>query len=527
MRLRIKILAFLMALSLALSGAALAATPADYEVSKPENLISDYLYGASCLVMNADTGDILFEKNATERRYPASTTKIVTCILALEWAERNDMLGKSVVIPAGVTVDSSQSRMGLTEGDTMTFEDLLYGMMIASGNDAAQAVAVIVAGSTSEFVRMMNTFAESLGISSNSTHFVNVTGMHEVNHYTCARDLGIIMSYCLGNETFRQIIGCPEYTIYSNFWDEGKTFTSKYDLIDSTKALYYKYCIGGKSGYTSAAGRSFVGAAVQNDITLVSVSLRPADANGDSKDYFEAFTDTIRLFKYGFLQYESLTFKQLITDICDVSFKTVSVVRPKADDEFGGRLEWTITGISPGYTESYLKSELNEAESRNEIAENFEQRLSVTFFDDKVEAPVEENQKIGSVEFAGKDGNVYEGTVVALRSVAREPDTADEAFDKWVDSSLPKWVKYFMPRYYPIAWVIYIVLGILLTFIIVNTGVRRSKKNRARKRALEAKRREYLRRMQREEYLRKHPEAAHKVKSTGATGGKRPTTRKK
>ena len=524
MRLRIKhIIAVLAALLLAFTLSASAASPADYEVAHPENLISDYLYGASCIVMNADTGDILFEKAADARRYPASTTKIVTCILAIEWAENSGMLGKNIVIPTGITVDSSQSRMKLTEGDTMTFEDLLYGMMIASGNDAAQAVAVLVAGSTTEYVRMMNSFVEGLGISSATTHFTNVTGIHDVNHFTCARDLAKIMAYCLNNETFRQIIACQEYTVYSTFWPDGTTFTSKYDLIDSTKSLYYKPCIGGKSGFTSNAGRSFVGAAVQNDITLVSVSLNPPDANGDPKDYFEAFTDTIRLCKYGFLQYDTLSFKQLLSEVSSPAFHSVQVVRPLNSDEHGGLLEWAVTGIPAEYSESYLKSELDDPEALRAIRKDFEARITPFYFDNQVEAPVEENQTIGTVEFAGKDGEAYEGTIVALRSVAREPDTADEAFDKWVDNSLPQWVRYLMPRYYPIAWVLYIVLIVALVALIVYVSSRRARKNRARRAALEARRREYLRRMQREEYLRKHPEARQRAKtSAGASGVRRP-----
>ncbi len=517
-----KLWAILVMLCLCLPFTAQAAGPADYEVAHPENLISDYLYDTGCVVMNADTGDILFEKNGSQKLYPASTTKIVTCILAIEWAESNGMLGKTITIPAGITVDSSQSRMKLTEGDQMTFEDLLYGMMIASGNDAAQAVAVLVAGSTTEFVRLMNSFVEELGISSSSTHFTNVTGLHDVNHFTTARDLAKIMAYCVQNDTFRLIIACPEYTVYSTFWPDGTTFTSKYDLIDSTKSLYYKPCIGGKTGYTSKAGRSFVGAAQQDDITLVSVSLDPPDMNGDPKDYFETFTDTIRLFKYGFLQYDTLSFKQMLTSVATPKFHSVQVVRPIASDENGGLLEWSVTGIPAEYSESYLKSDLSDEESRAQIRKDFEERVMPYFI--KTEAPIEQNEIIGRVEFAGKDGEVYEGTIVALRSVQREPDTADEAYDKWVNSNLPQWVTYLMPRYYPIAWVLYIVLAAALVALFVYVSSRRAKRNRARRKALEAKRREYLRRMQREEYLRKHPEARQQMAARRAQQNASKTT---
>ena len=160
-------------------------------------------------------------------------------------------------------------------------------------------------------------------------------------------------------------------------------------------------------------------------------------------------------------------------------------------------------------------------EALRAIRKEFEARISPFYFDNQVEAPVEENQTIGTVEFAGKDGEAYEGTIVALRSVAREPDTADEAFYKWVDNSLPQWVRYLMPRYYPIAWVLYIVLIVALVALIVYVSSRRARKNRARRAALEARRREYLRRMQREEYLRKHPEARQRAKTSDGAGGVR------
>ncbi len=519
MRFRVKHILCLAAMLLAALTVLAFAAPEDYDKSKPEALKADYLYGKGCIVINADTGDVLFEKNADTRLYPASTTKIVTCILALEWAEENDMLYSQVVIPSGIAVDSSQSRMKLTESDTMTFEDLLFGMMLASGNDAAQAVAKIVSGSFDAFVRDMNRFVEELGISTSSTHFENVTGIHAANHYTCARDLAKIMAYCLKNETFREIIGCNEYTVYSTYWPDGETFKSKYDLIDSTAALYYKPCIGGKTGYTSKAGRSFVGAAQQNDVTLVAVSLNPPDANGNDKDYFEAFTDTIRLFKYGFLQYKTLSFKNLLLDMCDKSIHSINVVRPASGDEYGGVLECTITDFSGGdpdapklsdYKESYLKTELDNDARVNEIKSDFASRFSMRIFEGKGEAPIKEGDVIGSAEFVGKDGKVYEGTVVARRSVEREPDSAGETFDKWADK-LPKWVKYLIPRYYPIAWVIYIALAALLLTAAVSANAARSKANKQRKAALEARRREYLKRMQREEYLRKHPEAAKKA----------------
>ena len=219
MRRNLKItVCLILILCVCLSLSVMAVTPQEYNKAFPEKLDPGHLYGRSCILINADTGDILFEKDADTRRYPASTTKIMTCILALEYGP----MGQQVTLPAGITVDSSSSRMNLNIGDTMLFDDLVYGMMLASGNDAAKAIAVIVSGSEAKFVQLMNQKAQELGMTVNTTHFDNVHGLHSSNHYTTARDLAVIMSYALKNPTFRDIIACQKRTIYSVFWPDGQ-----------------------------------------------------------------------------------------------------------------------------------------------------------------------------------------------------------------------------------------------------------------------------------------------------------------
>ncbi|MBR6009196.1 MAG: D-alanyl-D-alanine carboxypeptidase, partial [Clostridia bacterium] len=213
-----RILSALLALTIIFGLSALAVTPTDYSVETPENLQAGHLYGRGCILINALTGDVLFEKNADERRYPASTTKIVTCILGIEWARANGVLDEMIVIPSNITVSSDSSKMGLTPGDSMTFMDLLYGMMLSSGNDAALAVAQLVSGNVTEFVKLMNQKAADLGLSERNTHFTNPHGLHEVNHYTTARDMAKITAYAMQDATFRSIVAATSYTVYSSFW---------------------------------------------------------------------------------------------------------------------------------------------------------------------------------------------------------------------------------------------------------------------------------------------------------------------
>ena len=515
--------AIVLILCLVLSFSVIAATPQDYSVQTPEKLEAGHLYGESCIVINAETGHVLFEKNADARRYPASTTKIMTCILGIEWAESQGMLDSLITIPSNIAVSSDSSKMGISTGDRMTFSDLLYGMMLSSGNDAALAVAMLVSGSTQGFVNLMNDKLGALGISTSTTHYVNVHGLHEVNHYTTARDLAKIMAYAMKNETFRSIIGATEHTVVSDYWPgpEGKTFTTKYDLINPSSQLYYAPCVGGKTGYTRDAGRSFVGAAEQNGLTLVSVSLKPKKIDEADKSYVEAFTDTIRLFKYGFLQYDFKSFKDMCL-LCDSSLLSLRVPNAANDDPNGGYLELSITDIPGNYAEGYLKSELNDAARMDEITKDFSGRIRIELTNNEVRAPLSAGDVIGKAFFTGKDSAVYEGHVVASRDVAEQPPTMDQVVDEWLDGNAP-WLKVFSPRHNPAAWFIYIALLGVIVFLIVWSGRKRRRRNRARRAAYERRKREYMRRMQREEYLRKHPEAraSAAAKKTSANSPKK------
>ncbi len=496
-----------MILAIILSQACFAATPADYSVQTPEKLVAGHLYGSSCIVINADDGTVLFEKDADARRYPASTTKIMTCILGIEWAESQGILDSLVTIPGNIAVSSDSSKMGITTGDRITFSDLLYGMMLSSGNDAALAVAMLVSGSTQGFVNLMNDKLDALGISSSTTHFVNVHGLHEVNHYTTARDLAKIMAYAMKNETFRSIIGATEHTVVSDFWPapEGKVFTTKYDLINPSSVLYYAPCIGGKTGYTKAAGRSFVGAAEQSGLTLVSVCLNPKKIDEADKSWVEAYTDTIRMFKYGFLQYDFKSFKDMCA-LCDSSLLSLRVPNASNDDPNGGYLELSVTDIPGSYAEGYLKSELDDPTRLDEITKDFSGRIRIELNNNEVKAPLLAGDVIGKAYFTGRDSAVYEGHVVASRDVAEQPPTMDEVMDEWLENNAP-WLKVLSPRHNRAAWFIYIALLGGIVFLIVWSTRKRRRRNKARRAAYERRKREYMRRMQREEYLRRHPEA--------------------
>jgi len=275
--------------------AELAATPVataaptvdGYDENNPQKLTEADIRGEAAVVMNAETGEFLFEKNADEVLYPASTTKIMTCLLALEYGK----LDKAVKVPKQITkLPKDSSLVPLKAGEKTTLRDLLYGLMLRSGNDAAVTIAVAVSGSVNKFVDKMNQRAQELGCT--NTSFANPHGYHNKNHYSTARDLAIIAREAMKNAEFRKIVSTTSYTLpKTNKHKKRKLTTSDAMLLESSPH-YYPYEIGIKTGYHSKAGQCFVGAAEKDGITLISVTLKTSK-NG-------RWIDTRRLMEYAF-----------------------------------------------------------------------------------------------------------------------------------------------------------------------------------------------------------------------------------
>jgi len=232
----------------------------------------------SAVLINADTGGIIFEKNADEKRAVASTTKIMTALLTLEAGQ----------LDRRFTVDSMAIRvegtsMGLREGDIVTRRALCYGMLLPSGNDAANAAAVNISGSLSAFADKMNEKAAQLGMS--DSHFVTPSGLDAPEHYSTARDMAKLTRAALKNEEFRAICGLTSATLEFGNPPYSRT------LYNSNKLLkQYEGCIGVKTGFTDNARRCLVSAAERDGVTLIAVTLNAPDDWNDHK----------KLFDYGF-----------------------------------------------------------------------------------------------------------------------------------------------------------------------------------------------------------------------------------
>lgn len=257
--------------------------------------------GEAAVVMDAETGAFLYSKNMEAKEYPASITKIMTTLVALE----NGNLDSKVKFSewAVNSLEEGSSRLWMDVGEKITLRQALYGIMLESANDCANAVAEKIGGSEEGFAELMNQKAAELGCV--NTHFVNAHGLHDENHYTCARDMALITKAAMENETFCEIMKTVEYTI-----PESKTVKEEHVLVNHQKMLYkegfyYKGCLGGKTGFTEAALNTLVTVAQRKGRQLICVILR---TNGPEKICYE----TEDLLDYGF---QNFTQKEIpITD---------------------------------------------------------------------------------------------------------------------------------------------------------------------------------------------------------------------
>ncbi|MCH1982173.1 D-alanyl-D-alanine carboxypeptidase [Ruminococcus sp. OA3] len=251
-------------------------------------------YSETAVLMDAKTGEVLFDKGKDETRYPASITKIMTTLLALEHCKLDEQV---TFTETGLARMAEGSNINMQVGEIMTMEQCLYAVMIRSANEVAAQVAEHVAGSQEEFARMMNERAQELGCT--NTHFNNPSGLPDENHWTTANDMALIFREALKNEEFVKIIGTLEYTIPpTNLNPEARTVSSHHAMIVPTAPEYYEGCIGGKTGVTDLSQNTLVTAAERDGIRLIAVVMRA--------DPGQVCADTKALFDYGFGNFEKL-----------------------------------------------------------------------------------------------------------------------------------------------------------------------------------------------------------------------------
>lgn len=262
---------------------------------KPE--ASGLVSARSAILMEQNSGRVLFEKDAYQVKRIASITKIMTAILAIE----SGMLNEDVKV-SEKAVRAEGSSIYLKPGEKIKLEDLVYGLMLRSGNDSAVAIAEHVGGSLDGFVYMMNQKAEEIGMS--QTHFANPHGLddHE-DHYSTAYDMALLTRYAMQNEKYREITGTKVHRSPNpnERWD--RTWRNKNRLLTEL----YEYCTGGKTGYTKRAKRTLVTTATKGDMNLIAVTLNGPDD----------WNDHMNMFEYGFKNFNMVEVisKGIIKDI--------------------------------------------------------------------------------------------------------------------------------------------------------------------------------------------------------------------
>ena len=449
-----------------------------YDPNTPSMLYDDQLSGTSCIVIDGVSGEILYNKNANVRVYPASTTKIMTLLLAMESGWSLDL---PVQIPAEAgDIPDDSSLIPVYRDETTTFGSLLYGMMLHSGNDGANAIAVLIAGSVPAFVERMNLKAVELGCT--GTHFSNVHGYHAEDHYTTAADLARITRAAMAYPEVRTIVSTYKHTIEVKPRGEITLYNSN-SLINPSSSYYYEYCTGVKTGTHSQAGYCLVSSAEKDGVQLIAVTM---NASSDALKY----SDSKRLLEYGFSCYSELTLEQMF-DQTNSRIVTVRISNAAENDPQNGVLPLKLAQISDS---SYVRLIRNgEASSLDEALNDFAQRAQVTI-DDTLAAPITEGKYVGTFSYTAQDGRVITASLIAGRSIEAQPEklSASEVFP---------FLNVFSN---PLFRVLLLVLLVLLIVIIVHRSVEQRRQDQ---------RREELYRRRRHRYEEKQPSAQPRKKN--------------
>ena len=334
------------------------------------NIASD-----SAILIEESTGKILYQKNAYEKLYPASTTKVMTAILTLENCDLNEIA--KVSHNAIYSLPNGYVNANLQEDEEMSVKDLMYALMVKSANDAAIVLAEHIGGSVESFADMMNEKAKELGCI--NTHFVNPNGIHDDNHYSTAYDLYLMASYGMKNETFREYVSTTNYTLpaTNKYPNADRICITTNDMIRPKSRYYNSNVIGIKTGYTTEAKNCLISAAQKDDVELISVVLH---AGTNTEGLSERYIDTTALFNYGFDEFS-------FTDI----LKENDVVQ-NIEVENGNKDTKNLDLIAKDTINTYMSKDINLDDLSYEINLN-----------ENIEAPIAENEVLGKITYTVDD----------------------------------------------------------------------------------------------------------------------------
>ncbi|MFV9510746.1 D-alanyl-D-alanine carboxypeptidase family protein [Tepidibacillus sp. LV47] len=333
----------------------------------------------SAILIDQDTGTVLFDKNSHDRLPPASITKIMTMLLIMEAIDTGKITFDDKVRVSEKAASMGGSQIFLEAGEEMTVRDLLKGIAIASGNDATVAMAEYIAGTEEEFVKMMNKKAEELGLK--DTHFVNTNGLPEENHYTTAYDIAVMSRELLKHEKITEFTG-----IYQDYLR--KDSHEPFWLVNTNRLVrFYQGVDGLKTGYTSEAKYCLAATAKKGTFRVIAVVMGEPDSKTRNKEVSE-------LLDYAFNQYKNeVLYKkdQLVTDV-EVSKGSISTIPLKAPYQIGLLLK------------------------KGEKTEDFEQILSIK---EQIQAPIQKGDVLGKLQIVKAGKVINEIPLIAAEEVSK------------------------------------------------------------------------------------------------------------
>lgn len=368
--------------------AANTAVFADEIYREDENFKAPTVDAQAAVLADMKTGRIIYSKNPDEELYPASTTKILTGILALELGNPEDVVTADVASLAPIT--NEDSHMGILIGEQLTMEQLINGMLVYSANDAANIIATHISGTSEKFVELMNTKAREIGAT--HTNFTNAYGIQDANHYTSAADLALIARYAMQNEKFRQIVSQKLYNIPpTNKYAKERNLPSTNLFLGTARSpkFYNKSITGIKTGHTSDAGYCLVTSAVKNDTELLCVTLK-------SKNQDSSYITTNALLDYGFANYKNTAIVKSGDAVTDSK-----VIEAKNDQRLALTVSEDITALLP--------SEIDLAESVETVYD----------IPENLRAPIVKGDVIGSVSYNYKGTMIGHTELIAANDVER------------------------------------------------------------------------------------------------------------
>ena len=331
----------------------------------------------AALLFDLKGGRVIYENKSAERNYPASVTKIMTALLALEKGNLTDVITVSDNALADITY--LHSKIGLKSGEQMTLENLLTGLLVASANDAANVIAEYISGDIQSFVALMNQKAAELGMT--NTHFANPHGFHDDNHYTTAADISIMAREALKNSKFCELVKIKTIKLPATNLNEERMISSTNHLISRYRNTfhYYPYATGVKTGATDEAGNCLVSTAEKNGMSLMAIVL--GCENADQKENAYSFVDSKAMFEYVFENYKSVTIattSDIISDskVYEAKDSTRVALSPSKD---------IVMLLPKDYLEENIVKDIKPAEN--------------------ISAPIEKGVNLGSATYTYKDAN--------------------------------------------------------------------------------------------------------------------------